>query len=271
MKATYPLFAIIIMLAACEKEESMQFTDTPIIEAYLSPGDYFNVKISRQIPYSSDVTYSTDNLDALEVQVDHNDTIHTLTPVGNGVYVDSSIMVGENDNYDLTFHFNSKDVAAYTYIPSKPQNAAQSQTEISVERIDSSTFGGGGGPPDLSQPDPIKITWDNPDNSYYLILVENTEATLDPIRDFGDEDPPAITFRKSPTSSNTEEIRSQEFQYFGTHRIVIYHVLADYAALYDQNSSSSQNLTNPSTSISNGYGIFTGLNADTLWLEVKED
>jgi hypothetical protein len=48
-------------------------------------------------------------------------------------------------------------------------------------------------------------------------------------------------------------------------------VLPDYASLYSENSTSSQNLTNPSTSIVNGYGIFTGLNADTLYLNVLEN
>jgi hypothetical protein len=61
-----------------------------------------------------------------------------------------------------------------------------------------------------------------------------------------------------------------DFQYYGTHRIILYHVLPDYATLYDSNSTSSQNLSNPSTSILNGYGIFTGLNSDTLFVEVTE-
>jgi len=54
------------------------------------------------------------------------------------------------------------------------------------------------------------------------------------------------------------------------HRIILFHVLPDYASLYDEKISSSQNLTNPSTSITNGYGIFTGLNSDTLYIRVNE-
>jgi len=60
-------------------------------------------------------------------------------------------------------------------------------------------------------------------------------------------------------------------EYFGTYRVIIFHVLPDYAKLYEQTNSSSQNLTNPSTSIENGYGIFTGLNSDTLYIEVVEN
>lgn len=52
--------------------------------------------------------------------------------------------------------------------------------------------------------------------------------------------------------------------------IILYHVLPDYASLYEENTTSSKNLTNPSTSITNGYGIFTGLNSDTLYIDAEE-
>lgn len=258
-------FSIAFILSACEKQEVSEFTDSPIIESYLKAGDYLNIKISRQIPFSSNVTYSSDDINNLNIQVELNNVVHILTPLGNGNYIDSSIIVAEDDNFNLTFQFNLKNVTAYTYIPLKPANTSLSVTEIYIERMDSSS-----GPPTGTQPDPVELTWDNSDNSYYLIIIENVETTLDPIRDFGDNSPPSNMFRKSPTNASSEEIRSMEFQYYGSHRIIIYHVLPDYASLYDQNSTSSQNLTNPSTSITNAYGIFTGLNADTLWLEVTE-
>jgi len=261
------IISLLLFVISCNKEGISEFTDSPIIESYLNPGDYFIVKISRQLPFSSDVSYSSDDINNLSVQVKINNLVHILQPVGNGTYIDSSLIVAENDTYYLSFYFNSKNVYAYTYVPSKPANITQSVTEIQIQRMDTSSGPPSGGG---NMPDPVKITWDNPDNSYYLFVVENMETTLDPIRDFGKNSPPSNFFRKQPSNSSSEEIRSMEFQYFGTHRIIVYHVLPDYASLYDQNSTSSQNLTNPSTSITNGYGIFTGLNSDTLWLEVKE-
>jgi hypothetical protein len=266
MRRKLILLILVLSCFSCDTEEQSEFTDSPILEAYLHPGEYFMIDISRQTPFSTEVVYSEDDINNLSLQVEHNGEFHTLIALGDGKYIDSTIVVAEGDSYGLSFQFNSKTVTGYTYIPAKPTNAIQSATELSVDRIDSGTFG-----PPTSMPDPIEITWDNPDHSYYLILVENIESTLDPIRDFGDDGPPSNIFRKQPTSLGTEEIRSMEFQYFGTHRVVIYHVLPDYAALYVDNSSSSQNLTNPSTSIVNGYGIFTGMNSDTLWIEVKEN
>lgn len=267
MRRAFILLALALICLSCEQEEQSEFTDSPILEAYLHPGKYFTIDIARQTPFSADVTYSEDDLDHLSLQVERNGEFHTLVALGDGKYIDSTSVVSEGESYSLSFQFNAKTVTGYTYIPTKPTHAEQSAAEIYVDRIDSGSFG----PPPSSMADPIEITWDNPDHSYYLILVENVESALDPIRDFGDDGPPSNIFRKQPTSLGSEEIGAREFQYFGTHRVVIYHVLPDYAALYDDNSSSSQNLSNPSTSIVNGYGIFTGMNSDTLWIEVKEN
>lgn len=258
---------LITAIYSCEKETSQSFTDFPIIEGYLEADSVFNITISRQIPFDEYVTYSSDDIDNLAVTVELNNELYLLESLGDGQYVDSSLVVSEGDNYNLSFTFDNRDVSAYTYVPSKPIGFTQSEEEMYIEEVDIST-----GPPtgDITQPDPIELNWTNNDNSYYLVLVENIESTLDPIRDFGDNTPPGNRFKKSPTNSDFEEIRSMEFQYFGLHRIILYHVLPDYATLYEENSTSSQNISNPSTSIINGYGIFTGLNTDTLYVEVIE-
>ncbi|MBL7934691.1 MAG: hypothetical protein JNM51_02650, partial [Bacteroidia bacterium] len=257
----------LVLVTGCKKEENKEFTDFPIIESYLQAGSFLNVKISRQIPFSSGVTYSSDDINNLTLKVEYNNATHILEPLGDGKYIDSSIIVTEGATYNLSFMFNSKNVSAYTYVPVKPINVSQSTTSLTIAQV---TVGSGPPSGGFTMPDPVKISWTNSDASYYLITVENLETTLTPIRDFGDNAPPTNIFKKSPTNSNSEEIRSFEFQYYGTHRIVIYHVLPDYATLYNQNSTSSQNLTNPSTSIVNGYGIFTGLNSDTVYVEINQ-
>jgi hypothetical protein len=270
LQRSFLLFCLaLINLTGCNDKDTMEFTDWPIIEAYLNPGNIFAVKVSRQVPFSEDVEYSSDNIDSLELTVVYKDSVTNLFPAGDGFYTDSALTVSDGDEYTLSLVFNSKDVSAYTYIPSKPSTFAQSATSISIERRDSTDTGGP--PMGGSMPDPIDLTWDNEDQSYYLIVVENIEDTLDPITDFGDdEDAPDFVFRKSPNTSTSEELRPNDFQYYGTHRVILFHVLPDYADLYDQGSNSSQNLANPSTSIVNGYGIFTGMDSDTLFVEVLE-
>jgi hypothetical protein len=260
----YILFIPLVLAVSCKKDRISEFTDFPIIEAYLVPGDSARVKISRQVPFTSGVSYSEDNSDSLFITIDCDNQTYILTPVGDGTYVGKNLLPEAGKIYHLAFRFNSKEVKAYTQIPEVPLNFTQSDTSMVIEHQDSTT-----GPPSGGMPDPLELTWDNPDNSYYIVVIENIESTLDPIRDFGDETPPGNRFRKSPTKSSGLQIGSMEFQYYGTHRLILYHVLPDYATLYENQNNSSQNLTNPSTSIQNGYGIFTGLNTDTLFIEIK--
>lgn len=60
------------------------------------------------------------------------------------------------------------------------------------------------------------------------------------------------------------------FSYYGTHQIILFKLNSEYAALYENSGTTSQSLTVPPTSIVNGYGIFTGINSDTLYIEVVE-
>jgi hypothetical protein len=268
MKLKVILYILLIYAGciACNKTDNSEFTDSPIVESYLRPGDYARVKVSRQIPFSSGVNYSADDINSLSITLVNNKSLFTLTPLGDGQYIDSSLIIIEGERYDLAFIYNSMNISAYTKVPSKPVNFTQSETTVSLEKMDSTS-----GPPSMgSMPDPISLTWDNDDGSYYIVVIENMATTLVPIRDFGDREPPGNMFKKAPTTASGLELRPMEFQYFGRHRLILFHVLPDYASLYSEKQTSSQNLTNPSTSITNGYGIFTGLNSDTLYIDVDQ-
>jgi hypothetical protein len=260
------LFAMYVWLLGCNKTDNPEFTDSPIVESYLHSGDYPIVKITRQIPFSDNAVYSSDDINNLTIILSHNNDMNAMTPLGDGKYIDSTIIVSEGDKYEISFSFNSKNISAYTNVPAKPVNYTQSATSISIEKMDNTS-----GPPTMgTMPDPVSLKWDNNDGSYYIVVIENMSTTLVPIRDFGGNEPPGNRFRKPPTTSSGLELRPMEFQYYGKHRLILFHVLPDYASLYSENQTSSQNLTNPSTSILNGYGIFTGLNSDTLYLNVGQ-
>ncbi len=253
-------------MISCNKSDNSEFTDTPVIEAYLKPGENPVVKIRRQIPFSSVVSYSSDSLNNLDVRIISNNISTRLICVGDTEYIGKSLIIKEGERYDLSFLFNGKTVYAYTNVPSRPTNFAESVKSISLQKTDSTS-----GPQQMgSMPDPVALTWDNSDGSYYIVVIENMATTLIPIRSFGSREPPGNRFRKAPTTASGLTLMPMEFQYFGKHRLILYHVLPDYAALYNQQESSSLNLTNPSTSIINGYGIFTGLNADTLYIDVLQ-
>jgi len=252
-------------LISCDTEEvQLAFNNIPVVESYLITTKPVSIQITRKTPYDTNVALSDDNLDLLQVKVLYNDQIRLIPSVGNGEYKDATFFPQEGVTYKLEFLFNNQTVSSSTEILSKPENVKQSVTQITMPSIDFSTR-----PPTRpAMPDPVKLTWTNNDNSYYMVVIENMETAPTAINDYGDRVPPGRSFRNAPTQTNQYEIPSMQFQYYGRHRLIVYHLNADYAALYNDTGNSSQNLTNPTTNILNGLGIFTGINADTLLLNV---
>ena len=256
---------LILTLNSCDMEEAqLPFNDIPVVESYLIQTKPVSVKIARKTPYDYNVALSDENLDLLQVKILYNDQIRIIPSVGNGEYKDATFIPQEGVKYKLEFEFNNQTVSSSTEILSKPVNFKQSVTQINMQGIDLSTR-----PPTRpTMPDPVKLSWTNDDNSYYMVVIENMETSPTAINDYGDREPPGRFFRNAPTQTNQYEIQSMHFQYYGRHRLILYHLNADYAALYNDTGNSSQNLTNPTTNIENGLGIFTGINADTLLVNV---
>jgi len=265
MRKCLILLVVSSVLLSCSKEEEQAYTDWPIIESYIMAGDSVHLTLTHQVAFITDPIYADEDINALEITLTVDGASYLFEPNGEGEYTETFVPVEGEHEYSIAFEFNNDDVTAYTSIPSKPTNFEISDDYYEIERMDSTSM------PDMeSMPDPLDVTWDNDDGSYYLLIVENMESTLDPIRDFGDVEPPGARFRQRPNAASGTTLTPMEFQYYGTHRVILYHVNADYAELYNESSNSSLNLKNPSSSIENGYGIFTGLSADTLFVEVAE-
>ncbi len=262
------MLLLVILFSACEKKSNTPaYNDQPVIEGYLRANNYASVKISRQIASSENVVYSNNNLDSLVVTIKDADTVYNLISAGNGTYIDTNLIIKEGGQYTLQFVYNNKAVSAITTVPYLPDNYTQSATGISIQKIDSnSTFT----PGSFTMNDPIELKWSNPDNSYFMVVVENMETSPTLIRDTTDSRFQVRSFRNEPAIINSYAMRDQQFLYFGRHMLVLYHLNPDYAALYTDNSNSSQNLTNPTTNITNGLGIFTGISSDTLYLQVNK-
>ncbi len=260
------LFILVYLVGSCKKEATNPyFDDKPVVAAYLKEGDTARLNISRLSPFASNTTYSADDINALQIAMQVNDTgTYTLTALGNGNYKASNplLKIKQGFQYSLRFNYNGKVVSASTTIPTKPTGFTLSVPSFSLTQITPTT-------PASSYsllPDPLQITWANNDNSYYMILVENIETS--PVLINTTTDGPVRTFRNAPVQTNTYQVRPGQFHYFGWHRIILYHLNADYAALYSASNNNSNNLADSPSGISNGAGIFTGMNSDTLLFKV---
>ena len=266
MKTLLVLLVAATAFLSCKKTTSLpEYNFDPVVTAYLTPGVRFSLQLNHQESTSS-TKYEAPDLDSLDITITSDDTVYHLLPNGNGLYTDSSLVVTSGKKYDLLFAYNGKSVSATTTVPEKPGSYKQSETEIKVEQITSSSS-----TPAFpsAQADPVTLTWNNYDASYYIVVIQNMETAPEKTNLTLTNDT-SLVFRNKPTTSNTYDINTMSFIYYGKHRMVLYHVNPDYASLYDNSTSNSQNLSTPSTGITNGVGIFTGINADTLYLQVDK-
>lgn len=267
----YKILLVTLLTTACTKQGTVSFGDTPIIESYVMADAPFSFLVTHQIPFDSEVEYTDEELESIVLSIIYQNKEYLLSPLDSGLFVDSTLKPAAGEEISFSFTYKDKEVSGSTSIPAKTLIDDLSTASVYVTKRDSnSVFTPGGG-----AEDPVELSWTNSDGSMYLVVIENIEDDPEPVQEFYDEDGelidrPAFSFRKQPTTSDLEQIRPMEFEYYGTHRIILFHVLSDYATLYESTNTSSQNLENPSTNIANAYGIFTGLNSDTVFIEVKK-
>lgn len=266
--------AMMSLMFSCEEEANfIQGGAKPIVEAYLVAGKPISLVVKKEIAYNEDTSNTQTPINGLNIKVSDGTSIYPLTSVGGGVYKsDSSVKLKVGATYSLSFEYNGKSVTASTVIPSKPIGFTSDVTTIARTKLNlSSSTGGGFGAVDENVN--INLNWTNPTNEYHFVVVDNLEAspvliiTLPTSANFNEL---TRRFRSQPVQGTTTQLRSQQFQYFGNHNLVLLKVNPDYAALYNSTGSTSQNISTPPSTITNGLGIFTGVNADTLAFTVRQ-
>ena len=257
IKAFHIIVSILFISSCLSVNTNPDFEDVPVVQGYLHANKPLEIKISRQIPYSSKANYSLDNLDSLEIKIFDGNLYYSLVSDGNGKYINPDIDLNQLDSFEIEFNFNNVSVSASTNIPSKPENFSSSVSNVYVSILPG------------NNPDEITFTWDNTNSRYYFLLIENIESN--PISIYDNVNIANINqlFNLAPTQSDSYTMRTRRFSYYGKHRIILFHINPDLAALYEENDNTSQNISNPPTGLKNAFGIFTGINSDTLYVNVK--
>lgn len=262
-----------LLFLACNKDNIKQFEiKTAVVEGYLYAGQSIDrIKISQSFSYAQlDTNILT--LDDLEVTISDYTNQFSLIPVGNGIYQNQDVIIAHDQSYRLEFTWEGEIISAETYIPSK-REAQLSTTEVELEKIELGSRGGGFG----AFSDPIEITWDNDEGDYYYIVVNNIEDNPEYVNEnvaqfqADNGGPSRFEFITEPNITDFYGLDARrELTQFGTHRIIVFRVNPEYAALYESSGNTTLSLEEPPTNIKNGLGIFTGVSSDTLYLEVKK-
>jgi hypothetical protein len=259
-------------IASCNKNEVIQKDNLIVVEGYLYQSEQVDsIHLTNTVSFESDDTIYPPVTDA-SVTIANNSTQYELENIGNGYYqyngTDLQINVGEN--YSIKIISGNQEVTSSTVVPSTPDNVTISDTILSVDTT--FTFG----PPqrnstqDTAQQSGITITWSNPDNDYFFIVIQSIDPNASDIvyntgnMPGGNNTPPTgsginrgFNFRSEPFKSDTYTVNSRSLTKYGMHRVKIYRVNQEYADLYENRQQDSRNLTEPITNIKNGLGIFT--------------
>ena len=253
-----PLFAAASIVAGCEDFASAD-PDQAVVEGYLHAGHTPQIKLNRQLVIADGDTTYAQPLSGLVLTLTNQTTgeseVLSESASTAGTY-EGKMVVRAEHSYKLTFDYAGKSVWAETTIPTAPQGF-RGEKDTLWHTI-------------LFSDDTIRRVnyyWDNPDNEYHLTQVTNMESWTKLIYEYANTTP-SRTITSTPTQDTTYQVNSRGFSYYGRHYVILYKVNEEYVDLYYENSSNSQHLTNPSTNVHNGFGIFTGMNSDTLILRL---
>ena len=264
------------LLTACDKAvvNTISGGEKPIVEAYLIPNKPIAIKVKKEILYTENVVNKETLIPNLAIKVTGDGQTYLLKPYSglDSLYrSDANVKLKVGVTYSLSFDYNGKTVSASTIIPTKPVGLKSDITSIvRTRQVITSGFGR-----DVDGNIDVNLTWTNTKGEYHFVVAENIEPKLDLVVTLPTSSTTAFNnfnsrFRSQPVQGIETRLRSQQFQYFGQYNVILLKVNPDYAALYNAEGATSQNISTPPTTITNGLGIFTGVNADTLRFQVKE-
>jgi hypothetical protein len=264
----------VLMITSCEENNSGTNTDRLVVlEGYLYQGEPVDsIHLTQTASFESEDTIYAPVTDAL-VAIKWNDNQYVLQNIGNGYYsyTGSDLQVIEDNVYAISVESNGREITSNTTVPGKPEGVLLSDNVLYVD----TTFSFG--PFGNTEVEGITVTWGNPDNDYFFIVIENTDPDAADIV-FGNGQFPGgmqpdgrmFRIRSEPFKNNSYTINSRSLEKYGEHRIKVYRVNQEYVDLYENRQQDSRNLTEPLTNVVNGLGIFTAFNYQEAFFLVEK-
>jgi hypothetical protein len=277
-KLTLAFLLMLGLLTACDKAvvDSISGGVKPIVEAYLVPNRPIAIKVKKEILYTENVANRETLIPNLSIKIMGDGQTYLLKPYSGSDSLyrsDANVRLKVGVTYSLSFDYNGKTISASTIIPTKPVGLKSDITSVIRTRQIITSTGGFGR--DVDGNIDVNLSWTNPKSEFHFVVAENIEPKLDLVITLPASSTATFNnfnnrFRSQPVQGTETRLRSQQFQYFGQYNVIVLKVNPDYAALYNTEGTTSQNISTPPTTITNGLGIFTGVNADTLRFQVKE-
>jgi hypothetical protein len=247
---------LVIAISSCKKVTPTTAGDRPVVIGYLLANHPLMVKVYQQKAFNDTAAYGP-LVGGLQLQISNGQQTVSLTETktGNYTYSDSTFLQ-TGKTYTLQFTYTSIAVSATTTIPAKTSGYTASTTAFA--RLSVAT-------PDQYAATAVRFSWNNPDSLYHVLVFKNDDANT--YASAGGNLP--SNFSIDVKKVETYDVTYRPFKYAGFYNVILFTVNKEYSDILTTNTNtSSQNLTNPPGNIQNGYGIFTGMQADTIRLNV---
>lgn len=257
-----------IAFSACDKVSTVDTIDELTVQAFLHVGQSLDsIKFGKVIPLDSLQAFPAPNELQPKVITEDGEIIDLTYSGIDGIYGNLDLIIEQGKTYKLEVDYNGKTVSAETFTPSPPKNLTLSDAVVEMAKIESFQ--------DLQNqviPDPLEINWEAEEGAYYFIKVKNIEEDPEFVNNlFASSDFQRPDFLTEPSINNFYTINTfRDITHFGTYEVIIYRVNPEYLALYEDNTNGSGSLNEIRTNVQDGYGIFTGVNSDTIYFEAKE-
>ncbi|MBE9583415.1 DUF4249 family protein [Mucilaginibacter sp. JRF] len=262
-KHIYAFILLAVALFGCKKEDNTVVANRAVVVAYLMPGQAPSVKIYQQKAFDDTASYGA-LVSGLKLTLSNGTDSVSLKETTTGTYTYSdAAYIQTGKTYGLTFSYNNETVTATTTVPVKTTGFTASATTIVVPVDDDF--------PSAGTTDSVAVVyrWNNPDSLYHVLVFKNDE--LYPFILDGRRGNAQANFTINGKQAAGYDLYYRTLNYKGTYKVILFTVNKEYNDVLSSNANtSSQQLTNPPGNITNGYGIFTAMQADTIQLTVNQ-
>ncbi|MBT7616590.1 MAG: DUF4249 family protein [Calditrichaeota bacterium] len=255
-----------IVLSGCTRENPViPENDFVVVRAYLYANQpVSDIQITTTFPLDVEIEQAPVVNDA-SVTISKNGQRYNLvsTSGDNGYYnyPDGDLTVGVGDEFTIEVDYNGKLATGQTLVPPTPDSVSLSSRNLVIPQFNQ------GSRPDLENAF-LTVKWDNTEREFFYLDIENLER--DPIPIESSFPGRFKSFISQPVKVDSFRVNFGMVTHYGTHRVIVYRVNSEYADMYEWREQDSRDLNEPLTNISNGLGVFSAFNSDTLYFEVIE-
>jgi len=262
------LLYVIFIFFGCEENISTETNkDLIVVQGFVYANQPVkDIFLSEVLPLGTEDTLAPP-INNAEVIIKKDENSYSLIQDDNRegfyYYPGNDLIISSGDDVFLEVNVNDHKITAQTTVPSKPTNLKLNSEILPIPEF---TPGSGNRPPDLDYS--IKLNWNNFDNSYYYVTINNIERNPTPIDlNTGKF---ASRFVSEPSVSSEYRVSFGLITHLGEHRLILYKVNQEYVDLYESRDQDSRALNEPLTNIENGLGVFSAFASDTVYFNAAK-